>query len=417
MPILYCVRRSSHGTMKRLLEAPFGEPENAGDRFSGDVSPWLDGKQRVSALPRPCARVPERLIRGCGILGVVLGATAYGLSEVPKPATAGPVDGAALETTVRPPIAGPAFAASRPDNPALGAPAGNPLWSIPLDSLSITRERPLFSPSRRPPPSAVVAAPPAPPVQAPKPAVPDRPPLTLVGTAVGKTLSVGVFVDQDTKDVVRLRTGEDHAGWRLHAINGREAILEKDQLQVTLALPARSAADAAAGPVPPPAAVAARPAAPMGGDGRLIPPRPSLLGGLADGKPGAVPPSMWLDGDGQIISPPPSSSNHAEAKPGAASPSVWLDGDGQAVSAPPSPGAAEDGKPLGPSLWSDGYGRPIGPAPSVWLDGDGQSIRPPPFRRMDEDEKPVIPPPTVWLDGDGQPIGPPLTRTRQSAQH
>src|SRR5258708_33146709 len=34
---------------------------------------------------------------------------------------------------------------------------GNPLWAVPLDALSMTRERPLFSPSRRPPPPVVVA--------------------------------------------------------------------------------------------------------------------------------------------------------------------------------------------------------------------------------------------------------------------
>jgi len=244
--------------------------------------------------------------------------------------------------------------------------------------------------------------------------VPDRPPLTLVGTAVDKTLSVGVFVDQDTKNVVRLRTGEDHAGWTLHAINGREAILEKDQRQVTLALPARSTADAAAGPVPPLAAVAALPDAPKGGAERPIAPRPSLR---AEGKPRAVPPSMWLDGDGQMISPPRSPSNYAEVKPGAALPSVWLDGDGQAVSAPASPGMAEAGKLLGSSVGLDGHGGPIGPTPTAWLDGDGQSISPPSYRWTDDGEKPVIPPPPVWLDGDGQLIGTPLTRTSQSAQH
>ena len=36
-------------------------------------------------------------------------------------------------------------------------PGGNPLWSIPLSALSATRERPIFSASRRPPQPAVVA--------------------------------------------------------------------------------------------------------------------------------------------------------------------------------------------------------------------------------------------------------------------
>ena len=37
--------------------------------------------------------------------------------------------------------------------------SANPLWAIPLTQLSATRERPIFSPSRRPPPAAVAAEP------------------------------------------------------------------------------------------------------------------------------------------------------------------------------------------------------------------------------------------------------------------
>src|SRR5215831_17659551 len=35
---------------------------------------------------------------------------------------------------------------------------GNPLWAVPLADLSATRERPIFSPSRRPPARPAVAA-------------------------------------------------------------------------------------------------------------------------------------------------------------------------------------------------------------------------------------------------------------------
>ena len=38
-------------------------------------------------------------------------------------------------------------------------PSGNPLWAIPLRALTVTRDRPIFSPSRRPPAAAVIAAP------------------------------------------------------------------------------------------------------------------------------------------------------------------------------------------------------------------------------------------------------------------
>jgi len=53
-------------------------------------------------------------------------------------------------------------------------PGGNPLWGIPVSSLSVTQERPLFSASRRPPaPPAPLAPPPMPVAEAP-PRPPNR---------------------------------------------------------------------------------------------------------------------------------------------------------------------------------------------------------------------------------------------------
>lgn len=43
----------------------------------------------------------------------------------------------------------------------------NPLWAIPLKQLSNTRERPIFSPSRRPPAPAVAGPPPPAAVRSP----------------------------------------------------------------------------------------------------------------------------------------------------------------------------------------------------------------------------------------------------------
>src|SRR5262245_45248029 len=60
---------------------------------------------------------------------------------------------------------------------------GNPLWAISLKGLSATHERPIFSPSRRPPPSAVAVTSY---VQPAKPQEPERPQLSLVGTVAGK---------------------------------------------------------------------------------------------------------------------------------------------------------------------------------------------------------------------------------------
>jgi hypothetical protein len=118
-------------------------------------------------------------------------------------------------------------------------PMGNPLWAIPLGSLSITRDRPLFTPSRRPPAPAVVAAPRVvPPKVVIRPAEPEHPNLTLIGTVVGETEGIGVFLDQTTHNFVRLKTGEGHAGWILRSIKAREATLEKGQQSETLSFPA-----------------------------------------------------------------------------------------------------------------------------------------------------------------------------------
>jgi general secretion pathway protein N len=116
---------------------------------------------------------------------------------------------------------------------------GNPLWAIPLGSLSVTRERPLFTPSRRP--SAPAAVAPAPVVQpriAVRPVEPEHPSLTLIGTVVGETEAIGVFLDQATHNFVRLKAGEGHAGWILRSVKAREATLEKDRKTETLRLPA-----------------------------------------------------------------------------------------------------------------------------------------------------------------------------------
>ncbi|MGA2126628.1 MAG: hypothetical protein ABSG76_10800, partial [Xanthobacteraceae bacterium] len=165
-------------------------------------------------------------------------------------------------------IARPAGAAGRER-----APIGNPLWAVPLRSLAVTRERPIFSPSRRPPPPAVVAtvtvARPPPP---PPPAEPDHPLLTLVGTVIGDGGGIGVFLDQATKAVIRLRTGQDHDGWTLRTVRGREAIFDKDRRTASLELPP-----------------------PGGGPGA----QPGIL--VPVGGPVA---NTWMDGDGQMVAPP-----------------------------------------------------------------------------------------------------------------
>jgi general secretion pathway protein N len=114
--------------------------------------------------------------------------------------------------------------------------SANPLWGMPLKQFTVTRERPIFLPSRRPltPPSAVTVAKA---VAPPKPKEPEQLQLSLVGTIAGDDDRFGIFVDQASKAVLRLKVGEDFQGWQLNSIQGREASFRKNQQTFVAALP------------------------------------------------------------------------------------------------------------------------------------------------------------------------------------
>src|SRR6516164_9595754 len=118
------------------------------------------------------------------------------------------------------------------------APVGNPLWAVPLNALSATGDRPIFFPSRRPRAPPVIAAPPPTPRPPPPPVAQeaDRPALVLVGTAVGGSRRLGVFLEEATKKLVRLEPGNGHDGWSLRRVERREAQFEKAPRIAVLAL-------------------------------------------------------------------------------------------------------------------------------------------------------------------------------------
>jgi hypothetical protein len=133
-------------------------------------------------------------------------------------------------------------ASSTKERPA----TGNPLWAIPITALTQTGARPIFSPSRRPPSPPVVAAAPPPAPKLPPPREPDDPKLQLLGTVIGESDGIGVFMDEISKDVIRLRAGESHRGWTLRSLHPRAASFEKDRQEATLRLPTPGAETPAA---------------------------------------------------------------------------------------------------------------------------------------------------------------------------
>jgi hypothetical protein len=242
-------------------------------------------------VPRNISRrVRSDKIRGCGTVGLVLLAITSSHFRAVASAVTEPTDNGAIETTIDPTIA-----RQRP-----AAATGNPLWAIPLRLLNITRERPLFSPSRRPP--AVTARSAAPAQPAVKPGQPDHPLLTLLGTIVGEHQGIGIFVDQNSKNVISLKTGQEHDGWTMRTVHDRETIFEGQHREVILALPARNAAN-----------------------------EPVLPGGNSSAT--ALPAGTWMDGDGQMISPPTFAKGGAQA-PSPLPAATWTDGDGQQISPP-----------------------------------------------------------------------------------
>lgn len=154
----------------------------------------------------------------------------------------------------------PAAAPAMPPSPAGRAPTGNPLWAIPLSRLTATREHPLFAPTRLPPAVAVVAKPPPAPMAQPKAIEPEKPQLTLLGTIAGRE-KIGLFIDNASKSVVRLKAGENHKGWTLRDVRRRQVELANGLDSAILDLPSP---DMKAGTAPPPAmpAVAISPGMP-----------------------------------------------------------------------------------------------------------------------------------------------------------
>ena len=162
---------------------------------------------------------------------------------------------------------------------------GNPLWVIPLSALTETRDRPLFSASRRPP---IVAGPiVAPPPQKqgdPAPPPPERPSFTLVGTIVSPKASVAVLQGSNPDTISRLRVGEENDGWRVRGIDLRSIVVEKGAQSVKLDLPRPDGAaavppgpdEAAPAPLAPTPAISGQASAQPGRKGRRpAPPRPN----------------------------------------------------------------------------------------------------------------------------------------------
>lgn len=116
------------------------------------------------------------------------------------------------------------------------APAGeNDRDSLTLSDLSATRDRPLFSPSRRPPPVAVAptkvkrtrSEPPA-----------ARPPaVNLAGVISGPDTLMAVLQSSQDRKILVVRPGGDVDGWKVSEVSARGMVLQHGDQQRKLVLP------------------------------------------------------------------------------------------------------------------------------------------------------------------------------------
>jgi hypothetical protein len=63
---------------------------------------------------------------------------------------------------------------------------------------------------------------------------PERPAMLLLGTVIGDSDKLGVFLENSTQKVVHLRVGDDHQGWVLQLVEARRATLVKAGEQVAV---------------------------------------------------------------------------------------------------------------------------------------------------------------------------------------
>lgn len=120
-------------------------------------------------------------------------------------------------------------------NPPGFATSGNPVAEIPLDRLSATRERPLFSPSRRPPSRRQPA--PMAHVEKPPPPSPASPPsVALFGIVVGVEGPRAFIATGPSERIIWVRPGDDVNGWKVTDISERRLVLSRADLSATFTL-------------------------------------------------------------------------------------------------------------------------------------------------------------------------------------
>lgn len=120
-------------------------------------------------------------------------------------------------------------------SPPYTVPAAQEFTDLPpFESLDATRQRPLFSPSRRLP-APIVAAPVPPAPVEPVPEA-DMPGFDLTGIVFGDTTRLAMVRDPSSQRVQSLRVGQTLDDWTVEDITPRSVALSRKGKSVTLEL-------------------------------------------------------------------------------------------------------------------------------------------------------------------------------------
>jgi hypothetical protein len=184
-------------------------------------------------------------VRRTAVTIAVLGVLASQVAGLAQPRTSA-VSLAAIGTeSTRPELNGEALTDTGHPAPELST-TGNPLWAIPISKLSATRDRPLFSASRRPRTPTVAAAPVPAQTMAAQPLAPEAPPFTLIGTIIGENSRIAIFFNEALKTARGVKEGDSDSGWILRSVDPRSAIMDGSGRTVTLDLPEPAAQESPA---------------------------------------------------------------------------------------------------------------------------------------------------------------------------
>jgi general secretion pathway protein N len=120
------------------------------------------------------------------------------------------------------------------ESPASGDVAvSNPVELQPFPELAATRDKPLFSPTRRPPPKPVA------PVARQEPPPPPPPPPSVVVLGIVSENGDGraaIRAGGKGDKVIRVRAGDDVSGWKVDRVEPRRLVLTQGERSVDFAL-------------------------------------------------------------------------------------------------------------------------------------------------------------------------------------